>query len=179
MRKITLSLLGVVALAAGVVGPTQAAEVKIGVVNAPKVLEQAPQAEDARAKLEQEFSPRDKAIVASQKEVKKLEEQLSRDGAIMSEAERRKLERDIVSRKRDLKREQDEFSDDLNIRRNEAFEKLRNRVFQVILKIAKEQNYDLILSDGVVFASDRVDLTEEVVNQLKSEYAGSGGATAK
>ena len=57
----------------------------------------------------------------------------------MSESERRKLERDIVSRKRDIKREQEEFREDLNIRRNESFDKLRRRVYEVIVDIAKKE----------------------------------------
>ncbi len=169
MRRMFVCLLGAL-VSVTVMGSLQAAELKIGVVNAPKVLEQAPQAEAARLRLEQEFSPRDKAMQASQKELKNLEERLARDGAIMSESERRKLERDIISRQRDLKREREEFTEDLNIRRNEAFEKLRRRVFQVIVGLAKAENYDLILSDGVVFASDNVDITETVIQRLSAEF---------
>ncbi|VAW93495.1 Periplasmic chaperone of outer membrane proteins Skp @ Outer membrane protein H precursor [hydrothermal vent metagenome] len=169
MRKLFVGLLGVLASVA-VTGSLQAAELKIGVVNAPKVLEQAPQAEAARVHLEQEFSPRDKAMQATQKELKNLEERLGRDGAIMSETERRKLERDIISRQRDLKREREEFTEDLNIRRNEAFEKLRQRVFEVIVNLAETEKYDLILSDGVVFASDNVDITEAVIQRLSTEF---------
>jgi len=169
MRRLFVGLVGALASVA-VMGSLQAAELKIGVVNAPKVLEQAPQAEAARVHLEQEFAPRDKAMQASRKELKNLEERLGRDGAIMSETERRKLERDIISRQRDLKREREEFTEDLNIRRNEAFEKLRRRVFQVIVDLAKAEKYDLILSDGVVFASDNVDITETVIQRLSAEF---------
>ncbi|HHH48062.1 MAG TPA: OmpH family outer membrane protein [Gammaproteobacteria bacterium] len=169
MRKLFVCLLGAL-VSVAIMGSLQAAELKIGVVNAPKVLEQAPQAEAARLRLQEEFSPRDKAMQASQKELKSLEERLGRDGAIMSESERRKLERDIISRQRDLKREREEFTEDLNIRRNEAFEKLRRRVFQVIVNLAESENYDLILSDGVVFASDKVDITETVLQRLSAEF---------
>lgn len=147
-----------------------AAELKIGFVNAAQVLEAAPQADAARSLLEKEFSPRDKKLVESQKEVAKLEEKLTRDGAIMSESERRKLERDILSQKRELKRVQEEFREDLNIRRNEAFDKLRRRVFEVINDIAKKEKYDLVVSDGVVYADDRIDITGKIISQLKQEF---------
>lgn len=148
----------------------QAADLKIGFVNAALVLEKAPQADAARAELEKEFSPRDKALVKAQKEVRGREDKLARDGAIMSESERRKLERDIVARKRELKRNQEEFREDLNIRRNEAFDKLRRRVFEVITDIAKKEKYDLIVSDGVVYADDRINVTGKVVERLKQEF---------
>ena len=150
-----------------------AAELKVGFVNAAKVLEQAPQADAARAALEKEFSPRDKSLLKSQKEMRKLESRLTRDGAIMSEPERRKLERDIISRKRDIKREQEEFREDLNIRRNESFDKLRRRVYEVIVDISKKEKYDLVVSDGVVYAADRIDITDKVVGRLKQEFKQS------
>jgi len=147
------------------------AETKIGFVNAAQVLEQAPQAEKAREQLEKEFAPRDKAIIEMQKELKDLEDTLSRDAAIMSDSKQREMERDIVSHKREIKRKKEEFREDLNIRRNEAFEKLRKRVFEVIVAIAEEKKFDLIVSDGVVFASKRIDITKEVVDQLKKEMS--------
>jgi len=168
MRKSTASLFGAALLAASL-GLAQAEELKVGFVNAARVLEEAPQAEAARSLLEKEFSPRDKKLLASQKEVKDMEDKLTRDGAIMSESERHRLERDIIDRKRDLKREQEDFREDLNIRRNEAFEQLRRKVSEVIANISKEQKFDLIVSDGVVYASDRIDITDQVIKRLSQD----------
>ena len=56
-----------------VAGVSQA-ELKIGFVNVAKVLEKAPQAAKAKSRLETEFSPRDKALVSQQKEIKSLED---------------------------------------------------------------------------------------------------------
>ena len=149
------------------------AELKIGFVNPARVLEEAPQAEAARKLLEKEFAPRDQDIVNMQKDLKKLEDKLTRDGAIMSESEQRKLERDILTQKREIKREKEEFREDLNIRRNEAFEKLRRRIFEVIVAIAREKKFDLIVSDGVVYASDQIDITASVLEKLKSEVSSA------
>ena len=145
-----------------------AADIKIGVVNTPKILDQAPQAEAATKKLEQEFAPREKAIVESQKKLQSMEEKLDRDGAIMSDAEHKKLERDVVALKRDLRRDQDEFREDLNMRRNEELGKLQRRIKDVIDVLAHEGKYDLILYEGVVYASDKVDITDQVLDRLKT-----------
>lgn len=149
------------------------AETKIGFVNAARVLEEAPQADIARKQLEKEFAPRDKAIVKMQDELKTIEDKLARDGAVMSESEQRKMERDVLSQKREIKRKKEEFREDLNIRRNEAFEKLRKRVFEVIVAIAEQKKFDLIVSDGVVYASKQIDITKEVVDKLKKEMPAS------
>lgn len=152
-----------------VVADLAAADLKIGFVNAARVLEEAPQAEKARKQLQKEFAPRDKQLVGLQKTIKKLEGKLKRNGAIMSENEQRKLDREIVTNKRELKRSREEFREDLNIRRNEAFEKLSRRIREVINFIAEKEKYDLIVGDSVIFASKRIDISNKVVQQLKQE----------
>lgn len=151
---------------AGMMGVAQA-ETKIGFVNAEKLLQDAPQADAARARLEKEFAPRDKKLAASQKQLRALEEKLVRDGSTMSDAERTKLERESRDLKRDLKREQDEFREDFNIRRNEELGKLQQQVFEAIRTLAKSEQYDLILSEGVIAASKEVDITGKVLELLK------------
>lgn len=144
-----------------------AAELRIGFVNAAKLLEEAPQATAARDNLQQEFAPRDRELVAMQKELKALEERLGRDAAVMSENERRNLERDILNRKRDLKRSQDVFREDFNLRRNEELGKLQRLVIETIRTVSKEQKYDLMLTEGVLYASEQVDVTDLVLKRLK------------
>ncbi len=155
-------------LAMSVLVPAMAsAEIRIGVVNAAALLEKAPQAEAARGRLEKEFASRDKQLVAAQKEIKGLEEQLARDGAVMNDEARHKMERDIVAKKRDIKRAQDEFREDLNIRRNEVLADLQRDIMDSIKTLAESEKYDLILSDGVVYARDSVDITDQVLKRLK------------
>ena len=153
-------------------GALYAAEVKIGVVNANQIVEQSPQYDAVRKSLETEFKRRDNDLVAKQKQVKTLEDKLARDGAVMSAAEVKRLEQDIRSRKRKIKSMADEFREDLNIRRNEEFNKLLRKVSEVVHQIGEQENIDLILSEGVVYASKRVNLTEKVLERLRQQYKG-------
>jgi len=141
-------------------------EIKIGFVNSARVMQEAPQAEQARDKLQSEFKPRDKKIVAMQKKLKKLEDALNRDAKVLSEAIRKKKEREILTVKRDIKRAQEEFNEDLNLRRNEELNTLQQKVYEAIVSLAKEENYDVILGDSVMFASKRVDITDKVIKRL-------------
>jgi outer membrane protein len=143
------------------------AETKIGFVDTVKLMEAAPQAKSAQSKIESEFSPREKELVSLQREIKEQEDKLSRDGTVMSESERTKLERDILAKRRDLKRAQEEFRDDLNIRRNEVLAKLQKEMYEAVVALAKDEKYDLIFSQGVVYSSDKVDITEDVLKRLK------------
>jgi len=108
--------------------------------------------------------------VALQREIKAKEEKLARDGAVMSEEARSKLERELISKRRELKRGQDEFREDLNIRRNEELSKLQRYLYDAIVALAREESYDLIVSEGVVYASDRIDITDAVLERLKRDY---------
>lgn len=161
---VLVAFLSLFALTAGAAG------VKIGVINAASLLEKAPQAESAKKRLEKEFAPRDKKLVAQQKEIKRLEDKLKRDSAVMSEDGRRKIERDILAKRRDMKRAQEEFREDLNIRRNEVLAELQKEVMDSIRALAKSEKYDIILSDGVVFAGPKVDITERVLQFLHDRY---------
>ena len=158
------ALAAVVLLFAG----TAMAEMKVGFVDTAKLMESAPQVKEAQSKIEAEFAPREKELVELQRKIRTQEDRLSRDSAVMSESENSKLERDILAMRRDLKRSQEEFRDDLNIRRNEVLAKLQREIFDAIVAFAKDQNYDLIMGQGVVYSSERVDITEAVLKRLTS-----------
>jgi outer membrane protein len=140
---------------------------RIGFVNATRVFEESPQYKEARDRLQTEFSRREKELLSSQKQLQQLEEKLQRDGAVMSEDEVKRLERDILSRSRRLKNSQTAFREDLNLRQNEEFKKLRTQIREVIQEVGKAEKMDLIVSDGVVYYSDRIDISDLVLKKLK------------
>ena len=146
------------------------ADTKIGYVNAAKILEKVPHSDAARRILAKEFAPRDKKLVVMQKAQKKLEAKFTREAATMSAAGLKKLERAIRDKKREIKRAQDEFREDFNIRRNEELVKLQKAVVESIRQLGKDEKYDLILNDaGVVYYNkDTVDITNKVIEKLKS-----------
>jgi outer membrane protein len=145
------------------------AELKIGFVNVAKVLEKAPQAAQAKSRLETEFSPRDKALASQMKEIKEMDERLNRDSAVMGDSERRNLEKDIVEKKREAARAQQEFSEDFNMRRNEELGKLQKRIVEAVRALAKEESFDLLLTDGVIYSNDEIDVTSQVQKKLETQ----------
>ncbi len=166
--KIVRNLLVATALALPV-SLAQAAEVKLGFVSIAKILNSAPQAESASKRLEQEFAPRQKGLVEAQKALRKEEEKLGKDGAVMSESQRRKLESEIRNQARELKRTSDEFREDFNLRRNEELGKFQKQVLEVINSVAKEEGFDLVINDSAtLYFSPQVDVTEKVLKRLNS-----------
>ena len=164
--KIMRNLLIATALALPV-SLAQAADVKLGFVSIAKILNSAPQAEAASKRLEQEFAPRQKGLVEAQKSLRKQEEKLSKDGAVMSESQRRSLENEIRNQARELKRTSDEFREDFNLRRNEELGKFQKQVLEVINSVAKEEGFDLVVNDSAtLYFSPQVDATEKVLKRL-------------
>jgi outer membrane protein len=149
--------------------PAATAEVKIGFVNIIQVMEQAPQAESARKALEQEFSGRDAKLTSERDAIVELEKKLQTDAAVMSAEQRDELQSTIARRKLDFNRDREELQEDFNIRRNEELSKLQRVVYDVILQLAKSENYDLMVTERVLYASQRVDVTEEVLDRLQQD----------
>jgi outer membrane protein len=143
-----------------------AVEYKLGFVNTERLFREATPAKRAQAKIEKEFATRDGEIQKLAKQVRDLQSSLDRDGATMAESERRNKERDLANQSRDLQRMQREFREDLNLRRNEELAGIQERANKVIQQIAADEKFDLLLQDPVVYASQRIDITDKVIKAL-------------
>ncbi len=160
-QKLLLSLCGLL-----LSGSLAAAEMKVGVVDLRKLVDQSAQSQKSQAELKKEFQPRETKLVNEQKELKKMEEKLEKDMAVMSEADKRKLEKELIDRGREFKRSMDEMRQDYGLRANQEMAKIQKVVQEAIQSVAKEQNFDLILVDGVAFAKDSLNITTEVEKKL-------------
>ena len=165
-QHISGAILGFAALLAFGTASAQAADYKIGFVNTERLFRDAAPAKRAQQKLEKEFAARDADIQKLTKQVRDLQTSLEKDGVTMSETERRNKERDLANLSRDLTRGQREFREDLNLRRNEELASVQERANKVIQQIAEAEKFDLILQDPVVFASQKIDITEKVIKAL-------------
>ncbi len=169
------ALVAVAVLALSYAGAGYAQQLKIGYVDVVKIIEQAPQGDAALKKLESEFGPRDRELRSSRDKLKNLEDELEKNALVWKESERREKEREIRDLRRELKRETQEFREDYNLRRNEELGSLQKVVYKAIVDIAKREKFDLVLHQGAVFASDRIDITQEVLGQLENKSASPNG----
>ena len=148
-----------------------AQELKIGYVNSERVLREATPAKAALARMEADFSKRDKDLNDQAGRLKAAADKLEKDAPTVPEAERNRRQRDLVEQDRDIQRKRREFQEDLNQRRNEETAGLVERANKVIKQIFDAEKYDLIVQD-VVFASPKVDITEKVIKALNAAPAG-------
>jgi outer membrane protein len=145
------------------------AEVKMGVVNFQKLLEEAPQTKTAMAALENEFAPRRRELLTMQNDLKARDEKLQKEGAVMAEADRAKAEKSLRDQQREFSRKAGEFQDDASTRRNEEIGKVQRYLVGEIQGYASAQGYDLVLGDGVFFAKGPLDITANVLAVLATK----------
>jgi len=148
----------------------QAQEMKIGYVNSDRVLRDAVPAKAAQAKLETEFSKREKELNDIAVKLKAAGDKLDKDAPTLAEAERGRRQRDLVEQDRDFQRKRREFQEDLTQRKNEELASVVERANKVIKQIFETEKYDLIIQEAV-FASPRIDITDKVIKALNAQGA--------
>jgi outer membrane protein len=139
---------------------------KIGFVNTARVLKEAPQARKVEERLKAIFEPREAQLKEERQEILALEDQLKTDSALSSN-ERRKLEREIRLKISQLKFLEQEFREDQNLRRNEEIRNLQKVISNVLKMQGDNGKFDLILTEGVSYVSDQIDITAETIEMLK------------
>ena len=130
-----------------------------------RFIEQAPQGGRALEQLEIEFQPSNESLMKQHNRVQEMEAELEKNILVISASDAQVRQREIDNLKRRLKRSQQEAREDYNLRRNEEVGKLQALVREIVVELAKEQGYDLIIEQAV-YVSEAVNLTDEVLGRL-------------
>jgi len=174
--KTGLGILAVVGTLAA--SPVFAAELKIGVVDYGRLVEESPQAKSALETIRTEFTPRQRDLQNQQASLKSKEDRLQKDGATMSPEQRSNSEKDLRDSYRELQRKQQEVQDDFNARRNEEMSRLQKSLIEQVRIYAKAQNFDLVIADGVIYTTPTIDITPQILTQLQSAPVAKSPAKA-
>lgn len=168
MKNLMSPLAGVVLAAVALAAPlAHAQSAKIGAIRTADVVLQSPQYKASADKMKQEFDRRRSDLEA---EAKKLEDDLKkfqREADLLSAADRAKTEKDLNTRRIDFGYKQRQFSEDMSNRDRQLTQEMRSKINDVILAVAKENGYDLIVQDPA-YAAEAVDITDEVLKRLKA-----------
>ena len=145
---------------------TAIAEVKIGFVQVDKILKEAPQTRTSNKKLEKEFKARTESLKKIIQGIQKEEKDFSKNSLTLSDIDKEKITRQLQQDKIDAQRTERELREDIDLRRREEINGLQTQVNQTIEKLAKEKKYDLIVYQGVAYASPAIDITDMVIKSL-------------
>ena len=146
----------------------QAQEFRVGFVNTDRILKESAAAKAASAKLEQEFSKREKDLIDQGTALKAAADKLERESPTLSESQRATRQKQLVDQDRDLQRKRREAQEDLNSRKNEELQSVFERANRVVRQIAETEKYDLVLQEPVVYINPKHDITDKVIKALNT-----------
>jgi outer membrane protein len=153
-------------LALAAVG-AQAQDSKIGYINTQRITTESGPAKAAQAKLELEFSKRQKELGDQQLALKTMSDRFERDAPTLTETQRVTRQKEFAEQSRDFQRKQREFQEDLNGRRNEELQQVLDKANKAVKLVAEAEKYDLVIQE-VVYSNARHDITEKVLKILNS-----------
>jgi outer membrane protein len=160
-RAVVGAFAGVLTLSA------MAQDFRIGFVNTDRIFREAAIAKTAQAKLEAEFSKREKEIDAIGNQLKTASERFERDAPTLSETQRGTRQRALVDQDREFQRKRREFQEDLNVRKNEELQAVLERANRIIKQVAEAEKYDLVIQEAV-YINPKHDITEKVISGLNN-----------
>lgn len=144
--------------------------VRIGFVDIPYLIERAPQALEAEQRLETEFAPRQRELETQRTDLAELLAEMSDATLELTEDAYAQLDRESRSLERRIKRNEQDFREELNIQKNNEFKNVRVLVLEAIAQFGETHDYDLIISDGVLYANKRIDVTERILESLVNDF---------
>jgi len=157
------------------------AQTKIAVVEYSRLLDESPQAKVALEAIRNEFTPKQREIETLAQSLQAKQEKLQKDQATMSADQRQRAEKELRDGARDLQQKRAEVQDDFTARRNEEMSRLQRVIIEEVRAYAKAQNFDLVITDGVIYATPALDITGAILAamQAKAPKPAAGGAAPK
>lgn len=140
---------------------------KIGVVDLQKIMQTSTQMKGIQEKLEKTFKPRRDKLVAMEEGLKKDMEKFKRDNSVLSQNQRKDLEKKIVATQQQFEREGQQYQQELSTAHNESMEEFYTKVRAAIAKVAETDKYDVVLQkDAAPFSADKLDVTAKVMQEI-------------
>ena len=143
------------------------AELKAAFINSAIILRDAPQAKAASDAMMDEFKDREQKLRDEDAALKQAAANWEKDSAIMSDEQKQKKQEELLEKQRKLRFDAQSLKEDVDLRRQQEIQKLRESITGVIKKYAKDNGYDLIFTEGVAYADEQVDITDEILEVLK------------
>ena len=166
VKNLVLSVL----LIASFTSTAIAADLKIGVVSVERLLTEAPQVKVVNTSMLEQFGPQRDALQASEKEITKMQENYKRNELVMTEDKLNELKKEIIIKIQKLKQIEAVLAQEVSSVRSQELAVLQQQIRGIIDDIAKKGKYSLILSEGVAYADEKLDITDEVLDKMKSVF---------
>ena len=166
LPKVLAALLATAVLGAAATAHAQTASgSRIGFVFTERLMTESKLAKAADAKIEAEFSKRQKSNKDLLARLKALSEKFDADQPALAEPERIKRYREVADLEKDVRRTQREFDEDLLQRKSEERANIAQKAYKLIEQIAEQEHLDVVLQESA-WSSPRIDITDKIIKLL-------------
>ena len=160
------------------------AQQKIGVVQVQSAIIGTKEGQKAASELETKMSPKRKELEGKQGELRTLQESLQKGGSVMNEQARTELSRKIDAKNKDYQRSLEDAQAEFQGEQDKLLNDLGAKLMAVINKYAKDNGYHLVIDVSnpqtpVMYASETIDITKEVIDMYDKNAGAPGAAAAK
>lgn len=141
----------------------------IAVIDVDKILKGYPLVQKIDRDLQAQFGSRSNKLVSQKKSIEDEQDDLKRNGSIMTDSQRNKLQIDIANNTNILEAQQSQFNQDLQAAQNKSMKTVLSNINQAVIQIAKKQGYQIVLQkDRTIYISDSVDISNNVLSILNA-----------
>jgi outer membrane protein len=161
-RSLVLALLctGAMAQASAQTGTS-----RIGFVYTERLMTESKLAKAADAKLQSEFSKRQKQLDDAVQKYKQSREKFDDEAPKLSDVDRTKRTRELLDMEKDVQRMQREYNEDLFQRKNEERAAIAQKAYKLIEQVAEQDHLDVVLQEAI-WTSPRIDITDRILKLL-------------
>ncbi len=149
----------------------QETALKIGFVNLGVLTVESPQGREAQENMSEMFAERQRDLTTRQTRLEELEATWERDRETMGTEQLRNTEREIISLRREIQQMGQALQEDAQLENQNIERDLGDIFLSHVRRVAEENEYDLIVSQGVVYFSDAVNITPQVLGALQETYS--------
>ena len=161
MRVVVLFLLALL------VTSTNAQSIKIGYINVEEVINSLSQYQHDNDSLIQKFEPKKQQLLDLFKHIELLKKNLNDvDRSINNENYQKELD-NIRELEASFQKETELWQQQLNQKKYESLQKIETMINLTIEEFAISENYDLILYQNAAFASDQVNITNQIISKIE------------
>lgn len=166
--RLAKNILSIVVLGLGVIASTTAiAELKLAFVDVDRAVASSEAAKELLTQLQGEFSTDEDTIKSIQTDAAVLLQRLQKDGEVMSEDEKRRLQQEIESLNNDFVYQRQKLQKEVAARQSELFAGTEVKVRKAIEELVLENDYDMILPRAAaLYVGELYDVTRKVTEKL-------------
>jgi len=138
---------------------------RIGFVYTERLMTESKLAKTADAKLQSEFSKRQKQVDDMLQRYKQSREKFDEEAPKLSDVDRTRRTRELLDMEKDVQRMQREYNEDLFQRKNEERAAIAQKAYKLIEQVAEQEHLDVVLQEAV-WTSPRIDITDRILKLL-------------